>query len=78
MSTNLTIPPEFEAASSSERIAFVEALWDQIAREPDTVPMPDDHKRVLDERLDAYRADPQAGRAWREVRDDLLAELRRS
>lgn len=74
----LKIPPEFENASKDERIAFVEALWDRIAREPDSVRIPDAHKRILDERLDAYRADPQSGRPWSEVREDLLAQLRRS
>lgn len=78
MSTDLKIPPEFESASKDERIAYVEALWDRIAQEPDTVPMPERHKQVLDERLDAYRANPQAGRPWSEVRDGLLDKLRRS
>lgn len=78
MTANLTIPPEFESASRDERIAFVEALWDRIAQEPDNVPISDEHKRILDERLASYRAAPESGRPWSEVRDRLLTRLRRS
>lgn len=78
MNTALKIPPEFASASKDERIAYVATLWDRIAQEPDTVSMPEQHKRILDERLDAYRAHPQTSRPWGEVRDELLDELRRS
>lgn len=76
--TALTIPPEFDAAPNSERIAFVEALWDRIAQNPDAVAIPNSHQCVLDERLQAYRSNPQAGRLWGEVRDALLETLRRA
>lgn len=78
MSTNLKIPSEFDAASRDERIAFVQQLWDRIAQDPNRVPIPAEHKRVLDERLDAYQADPRPGRPWSDVRDQLLAKLRSS
>jgi putative addiction module component (TIGR02574 family) len=74
----LPIPPEFEAASKEQRIAFVQELWDRIAQDPDNVPIPEHHRRILDERLDAYRANPQGGRLWSEVRDELLTKLRNS
>jgi len=78
MSTKLQIPPEFDTAPKNERIAFVEQLWDRIAHDPDIVPVPHEHKRILDERLNAYRDNPQAGCPWGEVRDNLLAKLRGS
>ena len=78
MSTTLKIPPEFDAVPEGEQIAFVQELWDRIARDLDRVPIPDDHKRILDERLDAYRANPQTGQLWSEVREQLLAKLRSS
>jgi putative addiction module component (TIGR02574 family) len=76
--TKLLIPPEFDAVSREQRIAFVQELWDRIAQDPDKIPIPEHHKQVLDERLDAYRADPRPGRPWSEVREELLAKLRRS
>lgn len=73
--TKLAVPPEFDAASKNQRIAFVQELWDRIAQDPENVPVPDSHKHILDERLNAYRANPQAGRSWSEVREQLLAKL---
>jgi hypothetical protein len=46
------------------------------ARNPNRVPIPDEHKRILDERLKNYAASPLAGKPWNEVRDQLLAKLR--
>ena len=72
----LQIPPEFDAASREELVAFVQALWDRMAQNPESVPVPGHHKQILRERLDAYRANPKRGRPWNEVRDELLAKLR--
>jgi putative addiction module component (TIGR02574 family) len=77
MSANLKVPPEFDKAPKEQRIAFVQELWDRIARDPERVPVPEEHKRILDERLKEYRSNPTAGRPWSEVRDQLLAKLRR-
>jgi hypothetical protein len=38
--------------------------------------VPDWHRQVLDERLAAYRANPDEGRPWQEVRAELLRKLR--
>jgi putative addiction module component (TIGR02574 family) len=76
MSTKLKIPAEFDAVSSDEQIAFVQELWNRIAQHPERLPIPDEHKRILDERLSAYAARPSAGRPWNEVRDELLSKLR--
>ncbi len=72
---NLAVPSEFDSAPQNQRIAFVQELWDRIAEEPERVPVPGSHKRILDERLNAYRNNPQAGRSWSEVREQLLAKL---
>ena len=78
MRAKLPIPPDFDNAPSEQRIALVQELWDRIARDPKNVPVPDEHKRILDDRLDAYEADPRPGRSWSEVRDELLDKLRHS
>jgi len=76
MSANLKVPAEFDAVSSDEQIAFVQELWNRIAQHPDRIPIPDEHKRILDERLSAYAANPRAGKPWSTVRDELLSKLR--
>ena len=73
--TILQIPPEFDAASTQERIDFVTRLWDHIVASGKEVPVPDHHKAILEERLHAYRANPQPGTPWAQVRDELLARL---
>lgn len=70
----IDIPPEFNSAPKEQKIAFVQDLWNQIAKEPGNVPIPESHKRVLSVRLEEYRSNPQAGRPWHEVRDQLLGK----
>ncbi|HYQ04076.1 MAG TPA: addiction module protein [Polyangiaceae bacterium] len=65
-------PPGFDALSVDEKIDYVESLWESIV-EPSGIPIPDWHRELLAERMEAYRQDPTAGRSWTEVR----AELRR-
>ena len=78
MRANLKVPPEFDSAPKEQRIAFVQELWDRIAQDPERVPVPPEHQLLLDERLKEYRADPKPGRPWSEVREQLLAKLRKA
>jgi len=55
----------------SERILFVEDVWDSIAAVPEAVPVTDAQRKELDQRLEAYHADPQAGSPWHEVKDRI-------
>jgi putative addiction module component (TIGR02574 family) len=71
----LQVPPEFTSAPKEQQIDFVHDLWDQIALDPGSVPVPEGHKRILKERLDAYRANPDQGKPWSEVRDQLLDKI---
>lgn len=68
------IPPEFESLSMEERIRYVQDLWDYIASDPQSIPVPEEHKRILDERLKTYRENPDAGRPWGAVREELLSK----
>jgi putative addiction module component (TIGR02574 family) len=76
MSANLKVPPEFDSAANDERIAFDQELWDRIAEDPHQVPIPNEHREILEARLNAYAENPEPGRPWNEVRDELLAKLR--
>jgi putative addiction module component (TIGR02574 family) len=78
MSANLKVPPEFDAATKEQRIAFVQELWDRIAKDPQRLPMPPEHQQLLEERLREYRVNPSSGRPWSEVREHLLAKFRRT
>ena len=60
------------ALSVSERIKLTQDIWDSIAAVPESVPLSQADRDELDRRLHAYRADPQAGSPWPDVRQRLL------
>jgi putative addiction module component (TIGR02574 family) len=79
MNHSLPIPPPgFDELLVEDKVRYVEALWDRIAAAPEDVRVPDWHRQLVSERLAEYRSDPNAGRSWREVRDELLRELAES
>jgi putative addiction module component (TIGR02574 family) len=48
-----TVEDMIAAASSlsaAERLQLVEAIWDSLVESPNTIPVPDWHRQVLDER----------------------------
>ncbi|MGI8784706.1 MAG: addiction module protein [Acidobacteriota bacterium] len=77
MAQNIPIPPlGFDDLSIDEKVDYVQSLWDLIAAKPEEVPIPDWHHQLLKERLASYRASPNEGTAWEEIRDELLRKLR--
>jgi putative addiction module component (TIGR02574 family) len=54
----------------------VQSLWDKIAAAPEQVPVPEWHRQIIRERLEAYHANPTAGRPWTDVRTDIERKLR--
>ena len=69
-------PPGFDHLSIDEQIDYLQSLWDRIAASPERVPVPEWHQRIIRERLEAYRANPTAGRPWEEVRTEIERKLR--
>lgn len=53
--------------SIPERIQLVEDIWDSIAAEADSVELTEEEKRIIDERLEAYRRNPNLGSPWEDV-----------
>ena len=54
-----------------ERLRLVEEIWDSLAADPSSVPLPDWHRTELDQRLARYQANPDAVEPWDEVRTRL-------
>jgi putative addiction module component (TIGR02574 family) len=57
--------------SVEERIQLVEAIWDSIAENPETLPVTEAQRAELDRRLATHLRDPGAARPWPQVRDEL-------
>ena len=53
--------------SIAERILLVEEIWNSIVAEADAVEMTEAEKKLIDERLEAHRRNPEAGSSWEDV-----------
>ena len=54
-----------------QRLKLLEDRWDTLLADPGAVEIPDWHRTILDERLAAYRANPDAGIPWEQIRQRL-------
>ncbi len=50
--------PEIAQLTIPERILLLQDLWDSIAAEESSVPVPESHREELDRRLAGYEKDP--------------------
>ena len=57
--------------SQSERILLAEELWDSIAENRDSIEVTASQKRVLEERLAAYKKSPNEGSSWEDVKKEM-------
>ena len=64
-------PPGFETLSVDEKIEYLESLWDSVLDHSE-IPVPDWHRSLIRERLEAYSRDRSSARPWAEVRAELL------
>ncbi|MBN2039392.1 MAG: addiction module protein [Spirochaetes bacterium] len=53
--------------SIPERIQLVEDIRDSISVQADSIKLTDDEKRLIDERLEIYHKNPEAGSLWEDV-----------
>ena len=77
MSENINQNPieNIKKLSIAERILLVEDIWDSIISSDEDFPMSDEQKRELDSRLDAYYKNPNEGKSWKEVRNNIESQL---
>ncbi len=57
--------------SQSERILLAEQLWDSIVEDQDSLEVTDAQMELLQQRLAAYRASPDEGSSWEEVKKEM-------
>jgi len=61
--------------SVSERILLVEAIWGSIAEEYEEMELSSEVKRLLDERLEAHKNNPNEGSGWDEVKAKIKRQF---
>ena len=57
--------------SQSERILLAEELWDSVAKNQDDLEVTDSQRKILDARMAAYKASPNEGSSWEEVKNEM-------
>jgi putative addiction module component (TIGR02574 family) len=62
------------ALSRDEQLQLLDELWEALGREPDALPLTDEQRRDLDQRLDALEQEGPVGLSWSET----LAHVRQS
>lgn len=55
--------------SVDERIHLVQAIWDSIASDAGMSEISEEHKKILDERLEAHQNNPDDIVSWEEVKE---------
>ena len=55
--------------SVEERIHLVQTIWDSIAEDTEISEISEGHKRILDERLEAHKNNPDDVVSWEEVKN---------
>jgi putative addiction module component (TIGR02574 family) len=60
--------------SIPERIQLVEDIWDTIASETESIELTENEKKIIDERLEAYHKNPDAGSPWDEVYKRIVSK----
>ncbi len=62
---------DIQELSQSERILLAEKLWDSVADNQDSLEITASQKKVLEERLEAYKRSPNEGSSWEEVKNEM-------
>ena len=69
-------PPGFDDLPVDEQIDYVQSLWDRIAASPARVAVPEWHRRIIRERLEAARELPWVVQNRRSVPPHVEAQVR--
>lgn len=66
---------DIKKLSVAERIRIIEDIWDSISTSGEELPITDEQKKELDLRLEAHKNNPENGKSWEEVRDNICSNL---
>ena len=58
---------DFEKMTADERFRLLEQLWESIDKSPESFPLTDSERALLDERLDEMEREGPTGVPWEEV-----------
>ena len=64
--------PEIQRLSAAEKLALVAELWDDVAANPEDIPVSPEHLAELDRRMAEYRRDPSRVTSWEAIKARIL------
>lgn len=67
--------PELSRLSPADKLMLVNELWDDLAANPDQIPVSEEVIAVLERRMDDYRKDPTAVTTWDEIQLRILGRI---
>ena len=67
--------PELSRLSPSDKHLLVTELWDDLAANPDQIPVSDEVIAELDRRMEEYKKDPTAVTTWEEIQVRILGSI---
>ncbi|MBV8213805.1 MAG: addiction module protein [Verrucomicrobia bacterium] len=65
--------PELQTLSLAEKFALAIELWDELASNPDEIPVTDEQLNELDRRFEEYRRNPDKVVSWEDVKVKILS-----
>lgn len=61
--------------SVDERIHLVQTIWDSIATDTEDSEISEEHKKILDERMEAHKNSPENIVSWGEIKKNVKKVL---
>lgn len=65
---------DVQALSREEQLELLDELWEVLERDPDALPLSDEQRRDLDERIDALQREGPVGLSWAETLAHVRAQ----
>ena len=69
--TTIPTPPGFSELSKAEQVRYLQALWDQISETPSTLPVPESHLKLVEQRLRKRKENPSSAHSAFDVLNRL-------
>ena len=68
--------PELRRLSASDKLILVTELWEDLASNPEDIPITPEQIAEVDRRLEEYRQNPGLGSSWEEIKARILGQKR--
>ncbi len=65
--------PDLRQLSPAEKLSLVTELWDDLASQPEEIPVAPEQIAELDRRMAAYRKDPSQVTTWEAIKTRILS-----